>query len=232
MSAGLVKPKNIFQVMRAQAERERKTGWAADLLASAHKHSGHYRYGENPEYHGTEYYSLIPLFLRPANTRRLAQTFVDLLPVRLRRRIDVVAAPVTGGALFGHCVAGILDDIRDLKRKGGDIEFVPIHPDEANGHIIRPAWAEEIKGRRVFVVDDLTNTRQTIIRCLDLVVGSGGKVVGAGVIIKLGRGLSIFYGPKLTRLPKLHHIISNRGFKKYPVKVCPMCIAGKPVKSF
>ena len=58
---------------------------------------GHFDYGNG--YHGQVYLNPHQLFKEPSLIWRLAQDLIDLLPGSLVEQTDVVAGPVTGGAL-------------------------------------------------------------------------------------------------------------------------------------
>ena len=73
---------------------------------------GHFDYGNG--YHGRVYLNPHQIFQEPSLVWRLAQELIDLLPSSLVDQTEVVAGPVTGGALLAHTVAGLLDGRRSL----------------------------------------------------------------------------------------------------------------------
>ena len=73
---------------------------------------GHFDYGNG--YHGRVYLNPHQLFRHPSTIWRFAQDLLDLLPGELVQRTEVVAGPVTGGALLAHTIAGLLDSRRSL----------------------------------------------------------------------------------------------------------------------
>ncbi len=73
---------------------------------------GHFDYGNG--YHGRVYLNPHQLFRQPSTIWRFAQDLLDLLPADLLAETDIVAGPVTGGALLAHTVAGLLDGRRSL----------------------------------------------------------------------------------------------------------------------
>ena len=66
---------------------------------------GHFDYGNG--YHGQVYLNPHQLFQEPSLIWRLAQDLIDLLPASLVERTEVVAGPVTGGALLAHTNRGL-----------------------------------------------------------------------------------------------------------------------------
>ena len=73
---------------------------------------GHFDYGNG--YHGRVYLNPHQLFRHPSTIWRFAQDLLDVLPSDLVQRTEVVAGPVTGGALLAHTIAGLLDSRRSL----------------------------------------------------------------------------------------------------------------------
>ena len=73
---------------------------------------GHFDYGNG--YHGRVYLNAHQLFRQPSTIWRFAQDLIDVLPFELVSQVEVVAGPVTGGALLAHTVAGLLDGRRKL----------------------------------------------------------------------------------------------------------------------
>ena len=73
---------------------------------------GHFDYGNG--YHGRVYLNPHQLFRHPSTIWRFAQDLLDVLPGEVVQRTEVVAGPVTGGALLAHTIAGLLDSRRSL----------------------------------------------------------------------------------------------------------------------
>src|SRR5437660_7323498 len=135
--------------------------------------SGHFDYGNG--YHGRLYVNAHQLFRHPSTIWRCAQDLIDLLPGELVQQTDVVAGPVTGGALLAHTIAGLLDSRRSLTHP--PCSFAPFNYDAAGGFALRPFYRRELKGKRVLLADDVRNTGQTLGRCASLVAEAGGTVL-------------------------------------------------------
>src|SRR5260221_10513719 len=138
---------------------------------------GHFDYGN--EYHGRVYLNPHQLFRHPSTIWRFAQDLLDVMPSDLVQRAEVVAGPVTGGALLAHTIAGLLDSRRSLTHPPGS--FAPIHYDAA-GYALRPFYARELKDKRVLLADDVRNTGQTMSRCAALAKEAGGLLVATAEI--------------------------------------------------
>ena len=134
---------------------------------------GHFDYGNG--YHGRVYLNPHQLFRHPSTIWRFAQDLLDVMPSELVQRAEVVAGPVTGGALLAHTMAGLLDSRRSLTHP--PCSFAPFNYDGAAGFALRTFYRRELKGKRVLLADDVRNTGQTFERCAALVRDAGGTVV-------------------------------------------------------
>ena len=134
---------------------------------------GHFDYGNG--YHGRVYLNPHQLFRHPSTIWRFAQDLLDLLPGELVQRTEVVAGPVTGGALLAHTIAGLLDSRRSLTHP--PCLFAPFNYDPAGGFMLRAFYARELTGKRVLLADDVRNTGETFGKCAALVAEAGGTVV-------------------------------------------------------
>src|SRR5437899_2175448 len=134
---------------------------------------GHFDYGNG--YHGRVYLNPHQLFRHPSTIWRFAQDLIDLLPGELVQRTEVVAGPVTGGALLAHTIAGLLDSRRSLTHPPRS--FAPFNYDPAGGFTLRRFYRHELNGKRVLLADDVRNTGETFAKCAALVKASGGTVV-------------------------------------------------------
>lgn len=182
---------------------------------------GHFDYGNG--YHGREYLNPHQLFRRPSTIWRFAQDLLDLLPSAIITATDVVAGPVTGGALLAHTIAGLLDSRRSLTHP--PCSFAPFNVDPSDGHTLREFYRREIKGKRVLLADDVRNTGQTFKRCAALVEAAGGTVIATVEIYDRMEAMVDLGVPNVA-------LAEYRGSENYSAAACPMCKAGIPVTSF
>jgi len=182
---------------------------------------GHFDFGNG--YHGRVYLNPHQLFCQPSIIWRFAQDLLDLLPAELLNQTDVVAGPATGGALLAHTVAGLLDSRRALSRP--PTMFAPFRPEGSGGHSLTPFYAQQIKGRRVLLVDDVRNTGQTLARCADLVRAAGGAVVATAQIYDRMESVVDAGVPNVA-------LAEYKAPENHEASSCPLCRDGVPITAF
>jgi orotate phosphoribosyltransferase len=183
--------------------------------------NGHFDFGNG--FHGQVYLHPHQLFSHPSRIWRLAQDLIDVLPPSILAQTEVVAGPVTGGALLAHTVAGLLDSRRELSRP--DMMFAPFSVNPQCGHELSPFYRERIRGRHVLLVDDIRNTGQTFARCAALVRESGGIVIATAEIYDRGEAVTDAGVPNVA-------LAEYRAPENHPAAHCPLCAAGVPVTRF
>jgi orotate phosphoribosyltransferase len=182
--------------------------------------SGHFDYGNG--FHGRVYLNPHQLFRYPSTIWRLAQDLLDMLPADLLAKTEVVAGPSTGGALLAHTLAGLLDGRRALTHP--PCCFAPFtHSDE--GFMLRGFYAQQMKGRRVLIADDVRNTGKTFEVCAGLVRNAGGTVLATAEICDRMEAIADAGAPNYA-------LVEYRAPENYPAAECPMCGAGEPITSF
>ncbi|MGE5361199.1 MAG: orotate phosphoribosyltransferase [Bacteroidales bacterium] len=182
---------------------------------------GHFDYGNG--YHGRVYLNPHQLFRYPSTIWRFAQDLIDLLPASLVSETDVVAGPLTGGALLAHTIAGLLDSRRPLTEPPK--LFAPFAPDAGRDRGLRSFYRGQMAGKRVLIADDVRNTGQTFERCAALVREAGGTVVGTIEIYDRQEALVDLGVPNIA-------LAEFKAPENFPADDCPLCRAGKPVTAF
>jgi orotate phosphoribosyltransferase len=163
------------------------------------------------------------LFRQPSTIWRVAQDLLDLVPYDLSTAVDVVAGPVTGGALLAHTIAGLLDGRRSLSH--APCEFAPFNLDPAEGLALRRFYAEGLAGKRVLLADDVRNTGKTFERCATLVRAAGGHVIGTIEIYDRLECVVDLGVPNIA--------LADYGAPaNYQADQCPMCREGRPFTTF
>ena len=182
---------------------------------------GHFDYGNG--YHGRVYLNPHHLFVHPSTIWRFAQDLIDLLPSDLVQQTQVVAGPVTGGALLAHTIAGLLDSRRDLTRP--PTLFAPLSGDTAGGHSLSRFYQQQVKGRQVLLVDDVRNTGHTLSRCAAALRAAGGLLLATAQIYDRLEAIVDLDVPNIA-------LAEYKAPENYPVGACPLCAAGTPVTTF
>jgi orotate phosphoribosyltransferase len=182
---------------------------------------GHFDYGNG--YHGRVYLNAHQLFRHPSTIWRFAQDLIDVMPSELVQRTDVVAGPVTGGALLAHTIAGLLDSRRSLTHP--PCSFAPFNYDAAGGFALREFYRNELRGKRVLLADDVRNTGETFGRCAALVREAGGTPL-ATVEIYDRCELVVDAG-----VPNIA-LAEYKAPANYIAAECPLCRASVPITRF
>ncbi len=182
---------------------------------------GHFDYGNG--YHGRVYLNPHQLFRHPSTIWRFAQDLIDLLPGELVQRTELVAGPVTGGALLAHTLAGLLDSRRSLTHP--PCGFAPFNHDAAGGFALRPFYRRELAGKRVLLADDVRNTGETFARCAALVKEAGGTVVATVEICDRLEAVANLGVPNIA-------LADYKTPENYKAGECPLCKAGIPTTRF
>jgi len=183
--------------------------------------NGHFDYGNG--YHGRVYLNAHQLFRHPSTIWRFAQDLIDVMPSELVQRTDVVAGPVTGGALLAHTIAGLLDSRRSLTHP--PCSFAPFNYDAAGGFALREFYRNELRGKRVLLADDVRNTGETFGRCAALVREAGGTPL-ATVEIYDRCELVVDAG-----VPNIA-LAEYKAPANYIAAECPLCRASVPITRF
>ena len=182
---------------------------------------GHFDFGNG--YHGQLYLNPHQLFRHPSTIWRFAQDLIDVLPASILDEAEVVAGPVTGGALLAHTVAGLLDSRRPITMP--PMFFAPFGVDANCGQMLSRFYSDQLRGRKVLLVDDVRNTGQTFVRCADLVREAGGTVLATAEIYDRREAVATLDVPNIA-------LAEYKAPENYPVGSCPLCQSGVPITTF
>jgi len=183
--------------------------------------NGHFDFGNG--YHGRVYLNPHQLFRHPSTIWRFAQDLLDVLPSSILDATEVVAGPVTGGALLAHTVAGLLDSRRDITRP--PTSFAPLGVDAGGGYSLSRFYQQQVQGRQVLLVDDVRNTGQTLARCAAVVRASGGVVLASAEIYDRMEAVVALDVPNVA-------LAEYKAPENFPAKACPLCASGVPINTF
>jgi orotate phosphoribosyltransferase len=183
--------------------------------------NGHFDFGNG--YHGRLYLNPHQLFRYPSTIWRFAQDLLDVLPASVLDQTEVVAGPVTGGALLAHTMAGLLDSRRDIARP--PTLFAPFSVDVDCGQTLSRFYQQQVRGRKVLLVDDVRNTGQTFARCAELVRAEGGEVLATAEIYDRMEAVATLDVPNFP-------LAEYKAPENYAAADCPLCRSHVPVTTF
>jgi orotate phosphoribosyltransferase len=183
--------------------------------------NAHFDFGNG--YHGRVYLNPHQLFRYPSTIWRFAQDLLDVIPASVLDHTEVVAGPVTGGALLAHTMAGLLDSRRPITRP--PMMFAPFNVDRTRGQTLSRFYQQQVRGRKVLLVDDVRNTGQTFARCAALVREEGGVVLATAEIYDRMEAIA---GADVENFP----LAEYKAPDNYPAAECPLCRQGVPVTTF
>jgi orotate phosphoribosyltransferase len=182
---------------------------------------GHFDYGNG--YHGRLYLNPHQLFRFPSTIWRVAQDLIDVMPGDLVERADVVAGPVTGGALLAHTLAGLLDGRRPLTQAAHS--FAPFSIGRDGVPALSAFYRRVMNGRRVLLADDVRNTGQTLKQCAELAALAGATVIGTVQIVDRLETEVALSVPNVA-------LVEYKAPPNHPAGDCPLCQAAVPITSF
>jgi len=182
---------------------------------------GHFEYGNG--YHGRVYLNAHLLFRHPSTIWRFAQDLIDVMPSDLVQQTDVVAGPVTGGALLAHTIAGLLDSRRALTHP--PCSFAPFNYDPNGGFTLRAFYRREVNGKRVLLADDVRNTGETFAKCASLVRDAGGTVLATAEIYDRSSAIVDLNIPNIA-------LAEYKAPGNFLADACPLCKAGVAISCF
>jgi orotate phosphoribosyltransferase len=182
---------------------------------------GHFDYGNG--YHGRAYLNPHGLFRHPSTIWRFAQDLIDVMPTDLVQRTEVVAGPVTGGALLAHTIAGLLDSRRSLTHP--PCSFAPFNSDPAGGFSLRTFYRRELAGKRVLLADDVRNTGETFARCAALVREAGATLLATVEIYDRLEAIADLDVPNIA-------LAEYKAAENFKAADCLLCTAGVPITRF
>jgi orotate phosphoribosyltransferase len=182
---------------------------------------GHFDYGNG--YHGRLYLNPHQLFSHPSTIWRVAQDLLDVIPSEVLVQADVVAGPVTGGALLAHTLAGLLDGRRALSQP--PYSFAPFGANKGGQPTLSPFYRRLLNGRSVIVADDVRNTGQTLAQCAALVEAAGGTTLATVVIVDRLEAATTLAVPNVA-------LVDYKAPANYASAECPLCAQGVPITAF
>lgn len=144
---------------------------------------GHFDYGNG--FHGTVYLHFHRLLEVPYNIWQLAGDLLGRIDGSVKDDTQVVAGPVTGGAILGAVLATLIDSSRKWTPAHQPVRFAPLHASSA-GLSLKCHYQEVVKGRKVLLVDDVRNTGKTFSDASRLLLAAGAKIIATAELYDYG----------------------------------------------
>jgi len=182
---------------------------------------GHFDYGNG--YHGRVYLNAHRIFRQPSLIWRLSQDLLDVIPDAVLDATDVVAGPITGGALLAHTLAGLLDSRRHLGHE--PTSFAPLSFDDHGDLSLRHFYRSVVRGRRVLLADDVRNTGKTFETAKSIIESAGGTVVATTQIYDRMEAMVDLGVPNIA-------LAEYRAPENFAAASCPLCKSGQPITTF
>jgi orotidine-5'-phosphate decarboxylase len=173
--------------------------------------------------HGPAYVAKDKVSPDPLAIDEIGRMLADLMK---DSEIDTVAVPAVGGIVLGHIVAKYLSYF-----KGKIVNSVYIEKNTQNRDsfdfdkfIVTRGYNEYINDKKVAILEDITNSGDTIVKIVNCIEKTGGVVTTVGVICNRGGVKAEDLGKNITLIN-----LSVLDLEKYKPNECPLCANGVPI---
>lgn len=183
--------------------------------------------------HAASYFNKDALYKHPIKAQLLYQEIANHFFKSIQRldHIEVIAAPAIGGALFAQNVGRLLSCL--LSSPGSQKEVITVFAEEESGgaKIFKRAYAKEIPGKNVLILEDVLTTGGSALAVIREVRRLNGKVVGLGVLCDRRDSISdILDGIEIFALVTSKDL-SYVDWSTFDEAECPLCRAGIPINT-
>ena len=146
--------------------------------------------------------------------REIAERFKD-------KEIDVVAAPALGGIILSQWTAHHLSELMDREVLGVYTEKTP-----DKNQIFTRGYDQLVKGKKVLIVEDITNTGGSVLKVLNSVKVAGGEVIAISVLANRDpEGIN----EKTLGVP--FEPLAEIQMQAWDDADCPLCKEGVPINT-
>jgi orotate phosphoribosyltransferase len=135
--------------------------------------------------------------------------------------IETVVAPALGGIIMSQWTSYHLS-----KLKGKEIFGVYTEKDSEKNQVFTRGYDRFISGKRVLVIEDLTNTGGSVLKVVNSVRNAGGTVSAVSVMVNRSPDLvnESMMGAPFSALG----VLRAEAFEE---AVCPLCASGVPINT-
>lgn len=134
--------------------------------------------------------------------------------------IEVVVGPAIGGIKLADRVAESLADF--ISR-----EIPALYTEKENGKQVLKRGIDKIAGKRVLVVEDITNTGKSAEETINACCEAGAIIVGCHALVNRSPGIVT---EKTLNVP-IFLALKEMQVANYSEKICPLCAAGVPINT-
>ena len=168
--------------------------------------------------HFATYINKDALYPHTAETSEVCKLFAEAVA---DLEVEVVVGPALGGIILSTWTARHLSQITNKEVLGVYTEKTP-----DNGQKFTRGYNELVKGRKVFVVEDLTTTGESAKKVAEAVKLAGGEVVAVSVMVNKSPKIvtSGYFGVPFFPLDEFE-------VPTYKEGECPLCQAGVPINT-
>ncbi len=189
-----------------------------DLLELLSARKGHFLL--ESRHHGDLWLDLETLFLRPLRVKNFASQLARSIS---SMKVDAVCAPLVEGAFVGIMVAEELNtDFTYSERyaRSCETDLFPV------GYRIPSSLRQNLRGKRVAIVNDVTNAGSAVRGTFEDLEAIGANVVVISTLLVLGTAASEYASGKHVPLKTLGAIPNNL----WKPSACPLCASGVPLE--
>lgn len=188
-----------------------------DVLGLFDSQKGHFRFESG--HHGNLWLNLELLCLRPARVKPFAKKLAARLATY---KIDAVCGPLVEGAFIAQMVAEELDVEFFYAERFVESAVTSLYP---VSYRLPEAQREEVRGKRVAIVNDVINAGSAVRGAFADLVDCGAKPVALGTLLVLGSKASEFALQWNMPFETLAGLKSDLWLPSE----CPMCGHGVPL---
>ncbi len=159
------------------------------ILRNELKNKLNIRTQKNYPIEGIEFIDITPLILQKETLKEITQKFVNELK---EKKIDYIVAPEARGFLFGTAVANELNiGCIPVRKKGklppNSVELNIEYEKEYGKDILElpKLVGESYKNKKIYIIDDIYATGNTITSIKKAIEKLEGEVVGEGVVMNI-----------------------------------------------
>lgn len=176
--------------------------------------NGHFIYSSG--LHGSSYMNKDAVFPYTDDIsklcKELARKFKDY-------NVEAVVSPAIGGVILTQWVAHFLSELT----KGTIVAVYAEKSEDKKSFVFTRNYDELIKGKKVFIIDDVLTAGTSIKKMIDAIDSVGAQIVGAGVLCNRG-GINEVSGMPVTSL-------FDFKMESWSAKDCPLCKKKIPVNT-